>query len=92
MQQCSTFFDPHEVDHNRAIVQHEKLVRWVVGRQRWGGLAYADVLQVGRIGLWRALQRYDPERGTAFPAMRSRLLSGLSGGQWSWRAASRRRN
>jgi RNA polymerase sigma factor (sigma-70 family) len=66
MRQCSTFFDAHEVELNRAVVRHEKLVRWVVGRQRWDGLARADVLQVGRIGLWRALQRYDPERGTAF--------------------------
>lgn len=66
MQQCSTVFDRHEVELNRAIVRHEKLVRWVVGRQRWEGLAWADALQVGRIGLWRALERYDPERGTAF--------------------------
>jgi RNA polymerase sigma factor (sigma-70 family) len=66
MHQCSTIFDRHEVELNRAIVRHEKLVRWVVKRQRWEGLAWADALQVGRIGLWRALERYDPERGTAF--------------------------
>src|SRR5512136_656963 len=67
MDQYSAFSPGrHEIDLNRAIVRHEKLVRWVVGRQRCEGLAWADVLQVGRIGLWRALQRYDPERGTAF--------------------------
>src|SRR5512136_3292913 len=67
MDQYSAFSsDQHETDLNGAIVRHEKLVRWVVNRQRWEGLAWADVLQVGRIGLWRALQRYDPGRGTAF--------------------------
>ena len=70
MKQYSTFSSgQHEIDLNRAIVHHEKLVRWVVNRQRWEGLAWADVLQVGRIGLWRALQRYEPERGTAFSAV-----------------------
>lgn len=58
--------NPHEAELNQAIVQHEKLVGWVVRRQWSGGLPYADLLQVGRIGLWRALQHFDPERGTAF--------------------------
>ena len=66
MHQCSTVFDRHEVELNRAIERHEKLVRWVVNRQRWEGLAWADALQVGRIGLWQAVERYDPKRGTAF--------------------------
>jgi RNA polymerase sigma factor (sigma-70 family) len=67
MEQYSAFSaGQHEIDLNRAVMRHEKLVRWVVNRQRWAGLAWADVLQVGRIGLWRALQRYDPERGIAF--------------------------
>jgi RNA polymerase sigma factor (sigma-70 family) len=58
--------DPHEADLNQAILEHEKLVGWVVRRQWSGGLPYADLLQVGRIGLWRALQQFDPGRGTAF--------------------------
>jgi RNA polymerase sigma factor (sigma-70 family) len=58
--------DPHGADLSQAIVQHEKLVRWVARRQWTGGLPWADVWQVGRIGLWRALQGYNPERGTAF--------------------------
>jgi RNA polymerase sigma factor (sigma-70 family) len=56
----------HKVDLNQAVLEHEKLVGWVVRRQWSGGLPYADMLQVGRIGLWHALQRFDPERGTAF--------------------------
>jgi len=58
--------DPHEADLDQAMVRHEKLVRWVAWRQWRGGLPWADVLQVGRMGLWRALQGYDPGRGTAF--------------------------
>jgi RNA polymerase sigma factor (sigma-70 family) len=67
--------NPHEADLNRAVVQHEKLVQWVARRQWTGGLPWADVLQVGRIGLWHALEHYDPGRGTtlstyAVPAIR----------------------
>ena len=56
----------HEEGLNQAMAEHEKLVGWVVRRQWSGGLPWADMLQEGRIGLWRALQGYDPERGTAF--------------------------
>lgn len=46
--------------------QHDGLVHHVIRRQ-WGGwLSYAQVLQEGRIGLWRAILRFDPERGPAF--------------------------
>ncbi len=50
----------------KQMAQHEDLVRWVVRRQRLGGLPFDDALHEGRIGLWRALLRYDPSRGTAF--------------------------
>jgi RNA polymerase sigma factor (sigma-70 family) len=67
MKECNTDWSiVHKVDLNQAILAHEKLVGWVVRRQWSGGLPYADMLQVGRIGLWHALQRFDPERGTAF--------------------------
>jgi len=48
------------------MAKHEGLVGWVVRRQRLGGLPFADALQEGRIGLWRALAGYDPTRGIAF--------------------------
>ncbi len=48
------------------LARHEGLVRWVVRRQWLGSLAFADALHEGRIGLWQALQQYDPGRGTAF--------------------------
>jgi len=46
--------------------QHEKLVHAVVRRQWRGHLRYVDVVHEGRIGLWRAILHFDPERGTAF--------------------------
>ena len=56
----------HEPDIAQALAKHEGLVHWVVRRQWLGDLPYAEALHVGRIGLWQALQRYDPSRGTAF--------------------------
>jgi len=51
---------------DRHIDEHENLVHWVVHRQWLGSLPYLDAVQAGRIGLWRALRRYDPARGHAF--------------------------
>jgi RNA polymerase sigma factor (sigma-70 family) len=51
---------------DQRMAEHEGLVRWVV-RQQWRGpLSFDDMLHAGRIGLWHALQRYDPTRGTRF--------------------------
>lgn len=48
------------------MAEHERLVRWVVCRQRLRGLPFEDAVHEGRLGLWRALQGYDPRRGTRF--------------------------
>jgi RNA polymerase sigma factor (sigma-70 family) len=46
--------------------RHEPLVHAVV-RKQWGaGWRYADIVHEGRIGLWRAILKYDPEYGTTF--------------------------
>ena len=50
----------------RAMEQHDGLVHAFIRRQGGGGISYAEALQAGRIGLWRAIQGYDPTRGTAF--------------------------
>lgn len=49
---------------DEAMAEHEGLVRWVVRRQRRGVLSFEDALHAGRLGLWRALQHFDPDRGT----------------------------
>lgn len=50
---------------DRHLAEHDKLVHWVVHRQWLGRLPYLEAVQAGRIGLWHALQHYDPNRGLA---------------------------
>ena len=45
---------------------NEGLVHWAVHQMYLGRLSYQDAVQEGRIGLWRALRRYDPQRGRLF--------------------------
>jgi RNA polymerase sigma factor (sigma-70 family) len=51
---------------NALMEIHDGLVRAVVRRQVLGDLPYAEALQAGRIGLWRAIMRFDLSRGHAF--------------------------
>jgi len=46
--------------------EHRGLVYWMVRHQAGGKTAYADRLQAGRIGLWRAILHYEVGRGSAF--------------------------
>jgi len=55
---------PGPGDWAAALAAHEGLVRWVVRHQWRGALAFEDAVHAGRIGLWQALRRYDPTRGT----------------------------
>ena len=68
-----------------SLARHEGLVRWVVRRQYLGDLAFADALQEGRLGLWRALAGYDPSRGTAFS---SYAVPAIARAVWSAVASS----
>jgi len=40
--------------------------------QARASVAYEDLLQEGRIGLWQAVLHFDPKRGTAFFAYAGR--------------------
>jgi len=51
---------------NALVAHHEGLVHAVVRQQALGDLAFAEALQTGRIGLWRAILGYDPSQGLAF--------------------------
>ena len=62
--------------------QHEGLVHHVLRRQVCGGVAYADLLQEGRIGLWQAILHFDPQRGVAFST-----YAGVAIQRRIWRAA-----
>ena len=48
------------------LKQHENLVHSVLRRQWRGEVRCADLVQEGRIGLWKAEMGYDPQRGVAF--------------------------
>ena len=50
----------------RLMAAHEGLIHAVVRQQVLGHLPFAEALQAGRIGLWRAILGYDPQRGFAF--------------------------
>jgi RNA polymerase sigma factor (sigma-70 family) len=67
----------------RQMAAHEGLVRWVVRQQGRSGLPFEAALHAGRIGLWRALVRYDPARGTRFssyavPAIRHAVWAAVA--------------
>jgi RNA polymerase sigma factor (sigma-70 family) len=51
---------------NSLMAEHDGLVQVVVRQQVLGHLPFAEALQAGRIGLWRAILGYDPQRGLAF--------------------------
>jgi RNA polymerase sigma factor (sigma-70 family) len=48
------------------MAKHDGLVQAVVRGQVLGQLPFAEAVQAGRLGLWRAIRGYDPHRGVAF--------------------------
>ena len=46
--------------------KHERLVGYIVWQAGKGVMENADLMQEGRIGLWQAIQHYDPGRGRTF--------------------------
>ncbi len=51
---------------NALMTRHDGLVQAIVRQQVLGDLPFAEALQAGRIGLWRAILGFDPSRGLAF--------------------------
>jgi RNA polymerase sigma factor (sigma-70 family) len=51
---------------NELMARHDGLVQAVVRQQVLGDLPFAEALQAGRVGLWHAIQGFDPCRGLAF--------------------------
>lgn len=58
----------------RLLREHAGLIVLIVHRQWPGQADYADLIQEGRIGLWLAIQRYDPGRGLAFSTFAGRAI------------------
>ena len=53
-------------DIEARMAHHEGLIHAFIRRQGGGDIPYEEALQAGRFGLWRAIQGYDPTRGTTF--------------------------
>ena len=56
------------------LYENRGLVWVMVTKQFPGNADYADLLQEGQIGLWRAVQRYQPERGVSFGSYASVVI------------------
>lgn len=70
---------------NGLMQRHEGLVHTVLRRQSSGALSYAESLQAGRIGLWRAVLGFDPRRGVAFST-----YAGVAIARRIWQAVAQR--
>jgi RNA polymerase primary sigma factor len=66
--------------------RHEGLIHCILQRQSTGGLAYAELVQEGRIALWRAVLGFDPYRGVAFST-----YAGIAIERRIWQAVARAR-
>lgn len=53
---------------NGLMAEHDGLVQAVVRQQALSDLPFAKALQAGRVGLWRAILGYAPQRGIALSA------------------------
>ena len=52
------------------------LIRGIVGRFRSRGVEYEDLLQIGSIGMLKAIRSFDMERGTQFSTYAVPLIMG----------------
>jgi len=46
--------------------ENEGLIHYIIRQQGIGGVEYEDLMQAGRIALWRSILHFDPGRGNAF--------------------------
>jgi RNA polymerase sigma factor (sigma-70 family) len=58
----------------RLLGEHAGLIVLIVRRQWPGQADYADLIQEGRIGLWLAIQHFDPGRGFTFSTYAARAI------------------
>lgn len=58
------------------LQEHEGLVHACIHYAEIGGVAYAEIAQEGRVGLWRAILHYDPARQVAFSTFAWRRIWG----------------
>ena len=64
------------VDRNRLVVEHLPLVRRLCRKFSHSGEPLEDLIQVGTVGLIKATEKYDPDRGSEFPAFAVPVIVG----------------
>ena len=64
------------------VRRNEGLIHHILRRQFRGDALYDDLVQEGRIGLWKAILRFDPHRGVAFST-----YAGVAIQRHIWKAA-----
>jgi RNA polymerase sigma-B factor len=67
---------PARDPRGRAIEEHLGLVEAIARRFASRGEPLDDLVQAGTIGLIKAVDRFDPERGVALPALAAPLIEG----------------
>src|SRR5687767_4327458 len=73
LERFATTRDPRLRDE--LIRRYDRVVQWVVNRQAREPGQIDDLLQVGRIALLQALERYQPERGVRFTSYAIKIIS-----------------
>ncbi len=56
----------NEDSRNRMVEGNLRLVVRIAARYRWRGLSFLDLIEEGNLGLLRAVEKFDPERGFRF--------------------------
>lgn len=83
---------------NQLVLQYSPLVKYVAGRVRSGlprSVDHADLVSEGMIGLIDALDKFEPERGLAFPTyavprIRGAIIDSVRAADWVPRSVRER--
>jgi RNA polymerase sigma-B factor len=68
--------DPTPADRERLVARFEPLARSLATRFVHTSEPFDDLLQVARLALLKAIDRFDPERGTAFTSLAVPTITG----------------
>ncbi len=68
--------DPTERNLNRILRQYERLVYKIAQKYHQPGVEMDDLIQVGMMGLWLAIQRFDLDKGVRFTTYAYQTIQG----------------